>query len=395
MSSVKNKKKIAFVIQRYGNEVNGGAEDFCKEIAEHLKDAFDIEVLTTCAVDCYTWKNEYPEGEDSVNSVKVRRFKVDFERDMEKFVQVDDLMLSRPGDIEMGLEWMRMQGPYSSRLFDYLKQNEKQYDRIIYFTYLYASTFFGILEAHKKSILVPFAHDEPPIYRRIFRRIFMLPSAISFSAPEERDLVHSVFSNRHIKHDVIGKGIDIPMGLEVDKIKKKYDVDNYIIFSGRVDKAKGCDKLIEYFLEYKKKFSSDLQFVLTGKVTMDLPKHKDIIPVGFVSVEDKINLIAGALALVNNSKYESFSIVLLESLASKRPVLVNAKSLVMKGHVDRSGGGFVYEGKEEFLALLRILETDTEKAKLLGENGYKYISENYDWEVVERKWASLLTNLKK
>lgn len=49
-------KKIAFVVQRYGLDVNGGAEYHCRLIAERMTKYFDVEVLTTCAIDYMTWK---------------------------------------------------------------------------------------------------------------------------------------------------------------------------------------------------------------------------------------------------------------------------------------------------------------------------------------------------
>lgn len=83
------KKKIAFVVHRYGIEVNGGAEMYCRVMAEKLKDRYDVEVLTTCALEYTTWEDYYPQGLADINGVKVRRFKVDYARNTEEFNKIN------------------------------------------------------------------------------------------------------------------------------------------------------------------------------------------------------------------------------------------------------------------------------------------------------------------
>ena len=68
--------KLAFITPRYGADLIAGPEHACRLLAEHTGHRHDIDVLTTCARDSRTWKNEYPEGPDRVRSVRVRRFPV-------------------------------------------------------------------------------------------------------------------------------------------------------------------------------------------------------------------------------------------------------------------------------------------------------------------------------
>ncbi|MGC8780466.1 MAG: glycosyltransferase family 1 protein, partial [Anaerolineae bacterium] len=66
--------RLAFVVQRYGLEINGGSEVHCRQLAERLAAHMHVEVLTTCAEDHYTWRNVYPAGAERVNGITVRRF---------------------------------------------------------------------------------------------------------------------------------------------------------------------------------------------------------------------------------------------------------------------------------------------------------------------------------
>jgi hypothetical protein len=66
--------KVAVVVQRYGAEINGGAELHARYIAEHLARHTEVEVLTTCARDYLTWRNELPAGVEQIGGVTVRRF---------------------------------------------------------------------------------------------------------------------------------------------------------------------------------------------------------------------------------------------------------------------------------------------------------------------------------
>ena len=76
------KDKIAFVVVRYGADINGGAEYHCRMLAERLVDDYDVEVLTTCVKDYMKGGNDIAEGAEYINRVMVRRFKVDPIRDM-------------------------------------------------------------------------------------------------------------------------------------------------------------------------------------------------------------------------------------------------------------------------------------------------------------------------
>ena len=72
--------RIAIVVQRYGENVSGGAELHARQTAEHLLEIADVDVFTTCATDYLSWRNEFPAGTTRINGVRVNRFPVERER---------------------------------------------------------------------------------------------------------------------------------------------------------------------------------------------------------------------------------------------------------------------------------------------------------------------------
>jgi hypothetical protein len=83
------KDKIAFVVQRYGKNVNGGAEYHCRVLAEHMTKNFSVDVLTSCAMEYTPWDNYFDEGVENINNVNVHRFKVEKIRNHARFVEMD------------------------------------------------------------------------------------------------------------------------------------------------------------------------------------------------------------------------------------------------------------------------------------------------------------------
>jgi glycosyltransferase involved in cell wall biosynthesis len=385
--------KIAFVVQRYGLEVNGGAEFLCRTIAEHLSKKISIEIITTCAIDYVTWKNEYQPGTSVLNNITIRRFPVDFPREITKFNTFSEFIFNQDHTRDDELEWMKLQGPYSSELLNYIKENENCYDLFVFFTYLYCTTFFGLPLVSHKAILLPTAHDEPPIYLSIFNDLFRLPQAILYNTKEERNFVNLKFKTESIPHDIIGTGIDVPDTIDPTAFERHYGLKNFIVYVGRIDESKGCKELFNYFIRYKIENPISLKLVLLGKAVMEVPNHPDIFPLGFVSEQDKFNCIMASELLVMPSKFESLSIVLFEAWHCNRPVLVNGNSEVLKGQCIRSNGGLWYSNYEEFKECLMLLLTDDQMRPTLGFLGKRYVTENYSWEVIERKYIDLLRRI--
>lgn len=391
------KKKLGFVVQRYGLEVNGGSEVLCRTLAEKLSKHYDIEAITTCAIDHATWSNAYPPGLHRVNNIPVHRFPVSLQRDVPLFVQLSNRVFGYQQNTsrEDTLEWLRQIGPYSEELIRFIDTHKDAFDGFVFFTYLYATANFGLPLVKDKAFFVPTAHDEPYIKVPIFGEIFRAPKGIIFLSPEEQELVHRLFQNRNIPNVVTGIGVDFPQHpANISAFKKKYGLSKpYILYLGRIEPGKGAGELFEFFMRYKARGRHDIQLVMVGKNLIDIPNHPDIRHLGFVPEEDKLAALAGTEALVNHSAFESFSIVITEAWALGIPVMVNGRCEVMVGQCARSNGGLWYESYEEFHKTLEWLLDNKESARKIGQQGRDYVSGHYNWPAVEQRYISFLDRL--
>jgi glycosyltransferase involved in cell wall biosynthesis len=388
--------KLAFVVQRYGHAINGGAELHARYIAERLARHADVEVLTTCAVDYVSWKNELPEGVEQVNNVPVRRFRVKHERDPIAFGRLSDRVFNQAHSIGDELDWIDAEGPTSPALIDYLASHANDYDFFIFFSYRYYHAFHGVRAAAPKAILVPTAERDSTIGLSIFKSIFRSVRALMYNSPEERAMIHAIAGNQDVPGVVVGVGSEVPANPQPTRFRQKYDIRGpFAVYVGRIDANKGCPELFEFFNAYLQEAAGQLTLVLIGHSLLDIPKQPRVRHLGFLDDVDKFDAIAGSELLIMPSYFESLSMVALEAWALGKPVLANAKCDVLKGQCIRSNAGLYYDNQSEFVESLRAIEHNKWVAGSLGKNGRQYYRDYYDWPVIERKYLDMIDRLSK
>jgi len=411
--------KIAFIVQRYGAEILGGSEYHCRLIAERLAPKHQVEVLTTCASDYITWKNDYPEGADRIRGVTVRRFANARTRDIHAFNRYSEWIFTSKHSREDEGEWLRQQGPWCPALIEYLDRNHHQYDVLIFFTYLYSPTVLGSRIAPHKSILVPTAHDEPAIHLDIYKELFSLPAGIAYNTEVERRFLTTHFSIRAVEEETIGCGVDLPAShggrsdeTEEDDapqddspsfrphlaqrgtmFRRRHRLHGpFVLYGGRIDAGKGCEELIEYFSTYVQD-SGDASLVLMGVKLMPLPEEPFIRFAGRLSDQERLQALEAATIVVVPSPYESLSLLALESFAVGTPILANARSEVLVDHCHKSNAGLYYADRDEFTECLRLLITDPHLREGMGRNGRRYVRQNYRWDVILAKYEKMFGKL--
>jgi glycosyltransferase involved in cell wall biosynthesis len=352
---------------------------------------WQTEIITTCALDYMTWQNWYPIGTEPLDGTIIRRFPVDQPRDVQQFDGLSGGLCAKGSraTLEEQENWMRAQGPMSSALLEYLQSAKKDYDAFIFFGYLYATTYFGLPRVADRAYLVPLAHDEWPIHFTMWDQFMKLPRETIFSTIEEKQFFRGRFPTTDDSGPVIGIGIEKPVSTNISRFRAKYQLSNpFLLYVGRIDESKGCGELISWFIRLRELRAEPLTLVLIGSEVMAIPYHCDILHLGFVAEQEKWDAMAGCDWLVNPSIYESLSIALLETWAVGRPAVVNGNSEVMVGHCRRSHGGLWYRNFEEWATTIMVIDDPTKA--MLGEQGKRYVSENYLWNRVEESYLKLV-----
>lgn len=387
--------KLAVVVQRYGADINGGAELHARYIAERLAKQAEVEVLTTCARDYITWQNELPEGEDRVNGVRVRRFPVSRPRDVREFGRRSQLVFEHPHSMADELAWLESEGPASERLIRHIRRVRADFDFFVFFSYRYYHAWHGAREVPDKAVLVPTAERDPAVGLAIFASIFRGVRSLMFNSLEERAMLQAV-AGRPLPGVVVGVGSEIPDRTQPWRLRKKFNLRRpYAIYIGRIDENKGCAELFDFFQRYAEMYPHGLDLVLVGSAVLPVPKHSRVRHLGFLPDEDKFDALAGADALIMPSQYESLSMVALEAWALGKPVLANGRCDVLRGQCVRSNGGLYYENFDEFAEALYALEAAGPIGAVLGRNGREFFRRHYTWPVIDRKYFEMFDRLKR
>jgi glycosyltransferase involved in cell wall biosynthesis len=413
--------RLAFIVQRYGTEILGGAEYHCRLIAERLSTKHQVDVLTTCARDYITWANEYPEGADRIRGVTVRRFANAKTRDIQSFNEYSDWIFHNKHAAKDEMEWLKQQGPWCPGLLDYLEKHHGQYDALVFFTYLYAPTVLGLKIAPSKSLLVPTAHDEPAINLDLFQEVFAAPAGIIWNTEVERKFVSNKFRLRTVVEDVVGCGVDVPShdtspsaeagpapaapgdGPEplpphiegpANAFRRRHRIHGpVLLYGGRIDPGKGCEQLFEYFQTYIKE-GGDATLALMGVKLMPLPEDPHVRFAGMLPDQERLHALEAATVVVVPSPHESLSLLALESFSVGTPILANAQSDVLVEHCRQSNAGLYYSDRWEFTEALKLLMKNAELRASMGRNGQAYVQKHYAWDVILSKYERLFARVR-
>lgn len=387
--------KVAYVVQRYGPQIIGGAEAACRQFATRLATrGVEVDVLTSAATDAVTWANDLPAGASTDEGVRVLRFPTTSPRSPD-FARLSDRVfsLSDPNPAQVD-RWVRDQGPLVPSLIDEIRtlaaDPHAAPDLWIFYTYLYYPTLVGLPLVAERSVLHPALHDEAQARLPIVRQVIRSAAGLYLHSAEEWELILRLMGWPPATVGLVGIGVDEGKG-DGAAFRGRLGLgdDPYLMYLGRVEDGKGTTELARMFAAFKDRHPGPLKLVIAGPVAQGPPPHDDVIVPGILGANERWGALEGATAFVHPSPAESFGIVLLEAWTKAKPILVNGYCAVTTGHVRRSEGGLAYRDYADFEASLEILLGEPQTAAALGANGLVYAS-GLTWGSVMDRYQAFL-----
>ena len=207
---------------------------------------------------------------------------------MHRFAEISEVVLSGRASEEEQEEWFRQNGPDAPGLIHHLQAEGATYERILFWSFRYAETYFGLPHVADRAVLVPTAEQDPIVRLDVLATFFSRPSAFIFLTPEEQALVTRRAMRPLEPSCVVGSGLEpvarrTGVELELDRLGIRTP---FILYLGRVDPNKGCEVLFRHFQRYHTEHPSSLQLVLAGPANMPFPHHPSVKSLG--RVDDRL-----------------------------------------------------------------------------------------------------------
>jgi glycosyltransferase involved in cell wall biosynthesis len=379
VSSMAPSLRIAFVAFRFGGDFVGGAESSLRTAALALRDrGHQVEVFTTCTNSEGVWSNTLKSGTTEGEGLPIHRFPIDSHdrsRHLESLRKIMQATVEIPFDLED--EYLQ-NSIHSTPLIAELSLRSAEFDAVIVGPYLHGLTCDVAKEFPEKTIVVPCIHDEPLARFRTWPTVYGAAAGMWFHSEEEKKFAEAELGLNHPGGVCIGTWLDTETSGDGRRGQKLVGANRpYLVYAGRYSEHKNLPTLLEFAQRYHEANPNRFTFVFLGEGHVKIPHESWAHDLGFIENKNKRDVIAGAAALIQLSRFESLSLVALEAWAQGTPVLADRRCAVLMGHLDRSSGGQAVDSYESFADALDDLGSNPGAWKARGGKGRQYVRENY------------------
>ena len=193
---------------------------------------------------------------------------------------------------------------------------------------------------------------------------------------------------------------------QIKDLREKFclkDDDFVIGYCGRLVKDKGIVELVEGYKLLRERYpEKSIRLLIVGspetrdalpQETLDfLTSDKSVIYTGFVPYQEIARYYALMDTFILPSYREGFPTVTLEALSMERPVISTRKTGCIDSIVDGETGLFVNLNASSIADALEKM-MDKDYAQKLGQNGRKWVTENFEHSNVREAMLNLINSL--
>ena len=383
--------RLLWVVPRYGAAIVGGAETLVRGLATRgVPNGWRSEIATTCAVDHTTWANELAPGESTEDGLRVHRFEVG-PRNEALAAELHARVLGEAATYTEELVWLA-NGVWSPGLERFLAESGGDYDLVVFAPYLFGTTLWGAQVRPGCSVVLPCLHDEAYAYLTTVRNVVEASRGCIFNSEGEKRLARRLYRVRD--GHVVGMGFD-PPGALTSRFAEERRLGPYVLYAGRLEAGKRVDVAVDFAVRYAAERRDAPRLVLIGSGHYRPPPETEHVAlhVGYVSDDERRAAYADALAVIQPSRHESLSLVLMEAWLEGTPALASAESDVLRDHCEVSGGGLLFDSYESFRRGMDRLVADDRFRDDMGRAGREYVLGRYGWDAVSARLAAALEQL--
>ncbi len=386
-----------FVLPRF-HPYPGGYENYTLWLARRLRAAGDsVTVLTTTAYDLESFwlpgLRTLPAGSEDLEGINITRLPISYARWARRAGRILGLVpywrwqaqFARPSFHVLGLsQHLRSLPdvgvihvgplPYNRLLYQGIREARRRRCRVI----VTPCTHFG--EESNRAVA---KHYTQPFQIELLNQC---DAVLALTGMERTRLVQAGVAEHKVA--ATGAGIDTGevTGGNAARFREKYNLDGPLLLHlGTKARNKGSITVVEA-MQRVWAAGSEASLVMVGSSlsefddflrTQKIPASK-LLNLGFVSAEEKRDLLAATTALIHPSRVESLGLVYLEAWANGKPV-VAADTPVSREVIDDGVDGLLlpFGDSAALAAAIVSLLTDQQRRESLGLNGEKKLRNRF------------------
>jgi glycosyltransferase involved in cell wall biosynthesis len=301
------------------------------------------------------------------------------------------IMARLPVDLDEEEAWLTG-SINSTALLRYLATDAAS-DLLLVMPYPFGLSYMTCYLYGPRTVLVPCLHPEGYAVLAHTAEMFARAGGMLFNSPEEQELalrLHPTIAAKPMA--VAGAGLDDPPPVDLPQLERwrrtRTDGRPYLLYLGWRDSTKGFDFLMHcYTAMAMAKTSQGLvppRLLMAGPGQVEIPRALTscIRDLGYIDDEEKEMALASADWLVQPSRNESFSFVMMEAWRRATPCLVNGLCEVTRGHVERANGGLWFTNPDDMRAIMTWARLNPTRRQALGLQGRDFVRREMRWDAI-------------